>query len=146
MGNLPAKKVLGKKDKKKFRVLMVGLDESGKTTILYRLKMYETYRTEPTVGFNVEEFSNYNSKISMNIWDLGGQKHLRRLWRHYYPGTQVVLFYRWSELIIFQGVIFVFDSSDEERYDIARKEFTKIMNDRAMKECSQVLVFANKQV
>lgn len=90
MGNLPAKKVLGKKDKKKFRVLMVGLDESGKTTILYRLKMYETYRTEPTVGFNVEEFSDHNSKISMNIWDLGGQKHLRRLWRHYYPGTQVL--------------------------------------------------------
>ena len=90
MGNQPAKKLLGKKDKKKFRVLMVGLDESGKTTILYRLKMYETYRTEPTVGFNVEEFSNHNSKISMNIWDLGGQKHLRRLWRHYYPGTQVL--------------------------------------------------------
>ena len=43
-------------------------------------------------------------------------------------------------------MIFVFDSSDDERYDVARKEFTKIMNDRAMKDCSQVLVFANKQV
>ncbi|CAG5108236.1 Oidioi.mRNA.OKI2018_I69.chr1.g3699.t1.cds [Oikopleura dioica] len=130
MGNISAK-TLGKKSKNKFRVLMVGLDESGKTTILYRLKMYETYKTEPTIGFNVEEFSNQNGKISMNIWDLGGKKHLRRLWRHYYPGTQ--------------GVIFVFDSSDDERYDVARKEFIKIMNDRAMKDCSQVLVFANKQ-
>ena len=88
MGNISAK-TLGKKSKNKFRVLMVGLDESGKTTILYRLKMYETYKTEPTIGFNVEEFSNQNGKISMNIWDLGGKKHLRRLWRHYYPGTQV---------------------------------------------------------
>lgn len=62
--------------------------------------------------------------------DVGGQDKIRPLWRHYYTGTQ--------------GLVFVVDSQDKERIEEARTELHKILNDREMKECL-LLVFANKQ-
>ena len=44
-------RMFGKKD---MRILMVGLDAAGKTTILYKLKLGEVVTTIPTIGFNVE--------------------------------------------------------------------------------------------
>lgn len=108
---------------------MIGLDSAGKTTILYRLRMKETYGTVPTVGFNVEEFEH--KKFSINIWDMGGQTNLRRLWRHYFAGTQ--------------GVIYVVDCSDHARLEESKKEFIKVITDREMRDCRCVLVYANKQ-
>ena len=69
------------------RLLMLGLDNAGKTTILFKLKMGEYVTTIPTVGFNVETVTYKNVKF--NVWDVGGQDKLRPLWRHYYTGTQV---------------------------------------------------------
>lgn len=69
------------------RILMLGLDNAGKTTILFKLKMGEYVTTIPTVGFNVETVTYKNVKF--NVWDVGGQDKLRPLWRHYYTGTQV---------------------------------------------------------
>lgn len=66
---------------------MLGLDNAGKTTILYKLKMGESVTTIPTVGFNVETVTYKNVKF--NVWDVGGQDKIRPLWRHYYTGTQV---------------------------------------------------------
>eukprot|EP01084_Bolivina_argentea_P147998 258851_1 len=67
MGGFFAKaleKLLGKKE---MRVLMVGLDAAGKTTILYKLKLGEIVSTVPTIGFNVETVEYKN--ISFTVWD-----------------------------------------------------------------------------
>ncbi|KAK0629441.1 ADP-ribosylation factor [Bombardia bombarda] len=112
------------------RILMLGLDAAGKTTILYVLKEQhqQNLTTIPTVGFNVETVAIKNVKF--NVWDVGGQDKIRPLWRHYYSGTQ--------------GLIFVVDSSDRARIDEARIELHRIVNDREMRD-SLLLVLANKQ-
>ncbi|EFY96547.1 hypothetical protein MHUMG1_10263 [Metarhizium humberi] len=113
---------------KEMRLLMLGLDAAGKTTILYKLKLGQDVTTIPTVGFNVESVTYKNVKF--NVWDVGGQDKIRPLWRHYYSGTQ--------------GLIFVIDSSDRGRMEEAKQELHRIINDREMKD-SLLLVFANKQ-
>lgn len=70
---------------KEMRLLMLGLDAAGKTTILYKLKLGQDVTTIPTVGFNVESVTYKNVKF--NVWDVGGQDKIRPLWRHYYSGT-----------------------------------------------------------
>ncbi|TTB70982.1 ADP-ribosylation factor 1 [Bagarius yarrelli] len=69
MGNIFANlfKAFGKKE---MRILMVGLDAAGKTTILYKLKLGEIVTTIPTIGFNVETVEYKN--ISFTVWDVGG--------------------------------------------------------------------------
>merc|ERR1712124_160271 len=87
--------------KREMRMLMLGLDAAGKTTILYKLKLGEVVTTIPTIGFNVETVEYRN--INFTVWDVGGQDKIRPLWRHYYQNTQ--------------AVIFVVDSSDRERLE-----------------------------
>merc|ERR1712139_672474 len=118
-------KLVGKKD---CRILMVGLDAAGKTTILYKLKLGEVVTTIPTIGFNVETVEYKN--ISFTVWDVGGQDKIRPLWRHYYQGTQ--------------GLIFVVDSNDRDRAEDAREELSKMLNEDEMRD-AVLLVFANKQ-
>mmetsp|Transcript_102404 Transcript_102404/g.294805 ORF Transcript_102404/g.294805 Transcript_102404/m.294805 type:complete len:183 (+) Transcript_102404:80-628(+) len=114
--------------KHEMRILMVGLDAAGKTTVLYRLRLGEVVTTIPTIGFNVEVVAYKN--INFTVWDIGGQDKIRKLWRHYYMGTQ--------------GVIFVVDSSDRERMDDAREELFKMLAEEEMREVA-LLVLANKQ-
>ena len=64
------------------RLLLLGLDAAGKTTILYKLKLDETVETIPTIGFNVETVTYRN--LNFNCWDIGGQFKLRNLWQHYF--------------------------------------------------------------
>merc|ERR1712124_197492 len=97
--------------KQEMRILMVGLDAAGKTTILYKLKLGEVVTTIPTIGFNVETVEYKN--ISFTVWDVGGQDKIRPLWRHYYHH---------------QGLIFVVDSNDRDRIEDAREEMTKMLN------------------
>ncbi|GAC75623.1 cystathionine beta-lyases [Moesziomyces antarcticus T-34] len=118
-------KIFGNKE---MRILMLGLDAAGKTTILYKLKLNQSVTTIPTVGFNVETVQYKNVKF--NVWDVGGQDKIRPLWRHYYTGTQ--------------GLVFVVDSQDRDRIDEARQELHRIIGDREMRDCL-LLVFANKQ-
>merc|ERR1712151_1005959 len=113
---------------KEMRILMVGLDAAGKTTILYKLKLGEVVTTIPTIGFNVETVEYRN--INFTVWDVGGQDKIRKLWRHYYQGTQ--------------GLIFVVDSSDRDRVEDAREELSKMLIEEEMRD-AVVLVFANKQ-
>uniref|UniRef100_A0A6N2KWV6 Leucine-rich repeat-containing N-terminal plant-type domain-containing protein n=2 Tax=Mesangiospermae TaxID=1437183 RepID=A0A6N2KWV6_SALVM len=110
--------------KKEMRILMVGLDAAGKTTILYKLKLGEIVTTIPTIGFNVETVEYKN--ISFTVWDVGGQDKIRPLWRHYFQNTQ--------------GLIFVVDSNDRDRVVEARDELHRMLNEDAV-----LLVFANKQ-
>lgn len=95
------------------RILMVGLDAAGKTTILYKLKLGEVVTTIPTIGFNVETVEYKN--LSFTVWDVGGQDKIRPLWRHYYQGTN--------------GLIYVVDSNDRDRIEDAREEMTKMLNE-----------------
>jgi small GTP-binding protein len=81
------------------RGLMGGLDASGKTTILYKLKLGEVVTTIPTIGFNVETLEYKRSRLT--LWDVGGEDKIRPLWRHYFQNTQFV--------------IWVIDSNDRER-------------------------------
>ncbi|CAN0878893.1 ADP-ribosylation factor 1 [Linum grandiflorum] len=72
--------------KSRVRILMIGLDGSGKTTILYKLKIGETVTTTPTIGFNVETVQYKN--VSFSVWDVGGQHKIRGLWRHYFHDVE----------------------------------------------------------
>ncbi|KAJ2538003.1 Arf GTPase arf1 [Coemansia sp. RSA 1933] len=118
-------RILGKKE---MRILMVGLDAAGKTTILYKLKLGEIVTTIPTIGFNVETVEYKN--ISFTVWDVGGQDKIRPLWRHYFQNTQ--------------GIIFVVDSNDLDRMNEARDELQRMLNEDELRDAA-LLVFANKQ-
>jgi ADP-ribosylation factor protein 1 len=145
---------------REYRLLLLGLDAAGKTTILYKLKVRRNCRhnekwyiygrsmnsraptelcfffcqlgeaitTIPTIGFNVETVEFHN--VSLTIWDVGGQEKIRSLWRHYYQGTQ--------------GLIFVVDSSDIHRFDLAAESLHGLLQQEEMYDAA-VLVFANKQ-
>eukprot|EP00249_Psilotum_nudum_P010950 c22869_g2_i1 orf=1059-1607(-) len=110
------------------RILVLGLDNAGKTTILYRLQVGEVVSTIPTIGFNVETVQ-YNN-IKFQVWDLGGQTSIRPYWRCYFPNTQ--------------AVIYVVDSSDTERLSIAKEEFHAILEEEELRD-AVVLIYANKQ-
>jgi len=121
--------------KKEMRILMVGLDAAGKTTILYKLKLGDVVTTIPTIGFNVETVEYKN--INFTVWDVGGQDKIRPLWRHYFQNTQ--------------GVIFVVDSNDKERIDgnnqseaSAKEELHRMLAEDELRDAI-LLVFANKQ-
>ena len=110
------------------RTLMLGLDAAGKTTILYKLKLGEIVTTIPTIGFNVETVSYKTAMFT--VWDTGGRGKIRPLWRHYYQGTN--------------ALIYVVDSNDRERLDEARSELEHMLREPEL-EGLPVLVFANKQ-
>ncbi|GAV64006.1 Arf domain-containing protein, partial [Cephalotus follicularis] len=114
--------------RKEMRILMVGLDAAGKTTILYKLKLGEIVTTIPTIGFNVETVDYKN--VSFTVWDVGGQDKIRSLWRHYFQNTQ--------------GLIFVVDSNDRERVSEARDELHRMLSEDELRD-AVLLVFANKQ-
>merc|ERR1711881_107079 len=97
--------------KQEVRILILGLDNAGKTTILYRLQVDEVVQTIPTIGFNVETVQYKN--IKFQVWDLGGQTSIRPYWRCYYPNTD--------------AIIFVVDSADTERISIARQELMAML-------------------
>ena len=112
---------------KRQRLTMLGLNNSGTTTILYKLKLGEVVNPTPTIGFNVEEIV-YKSKEYV-IWDVGGTDKIRFLWHHYITADT-------------DALIFVVDSSDRARFDIAKEELDTIL---AITEPGlPLLVFANK--
>ncbi|OWF45432.1 ADP-ribosylation factor 1-like [Mizuhopecten yessoensis] len=86
---------------KEVRVLLLGLDAVGKTTLLYRLKLGEFNLVIPTIGFNVESIQYKD--INFTAWDIGSRDKMRPLFRHYYKGTE--------------AVVIVIDSHDKERLD-----------------------------
>lgn len=112
------------------RVVILGLDGSGKTSILCAMRGL-TLSTPPipTIGFNVESLEYENLVIT--LWDVGGQHKFRPLWKHYYHNAQ--------------AVIFVVDSSDRLRFEEAQKELSKIVSERELKD-ALFLIYANKQV
>ena len=114
--------------KKEIRILILGLDNAGKTTLLYRLKIGEVVTTIPTIGFNVESVTYKN--LNFNVWDLGGQTSIRPYWRCYYSNTA--------------AVVFVIDSTDIDRLETASGELRAMLNEEELRDAA-LLVFANKQ-
>jgi len=113
------------------KILLLGLDSAGKTTILLRLKHGKSAvskSTEPTIGFNVETVK-WN-KIELSVWDVGGQDKLRNFWRHYYKGVSCI--------------IFVVDSNDHQRFKQAKEEIHKLTAEVTLRGVP-ILVLANKQ-
>jgi ADP-ribosylation factor protein 1 len=113
---------------KEMRILMVGLDGAGKTTILYKLRLGEVVTTIPTIGFNVETV--VHDQVAFTVWDVGGQDKIRPLWRHYFQNTQ--------------ALVFVVDSNDKDRIGEAQTELHRMLNEDELRD-AVLLVYANKQ-
>jgi ADP-ribosylation factor-like protein 1 len=113
---------------KENRVLILGLDNAGKTSILYRLQLGTPVATCPTVGFNLETLT-YKS-VTFQVWDLGGQTGIRPFWRCYFSDTD--------------AIIYVVDSTDKERMGVAKHELFALLDEEELKN-SILLIFANKQ-
>jgi len=119
---------LWKRAPKDTRLLMIGLDSAGKTTILYKLKLGDIVNTIPTVGFNVETI--VFKDLRFTVWDVGGQDKIRPLWRHYFQNTS--------------GMIYVVDSNDRDRIEEAARELRHLLNEEELKNIV-LLILANKQ-
>ncbi|KAF7260702.1 hypothetical protein EG68_01768 [Paragonimus skrjabini miyazakii] len=112
------------------KILILGLDGAGKTTLLYWTRLQTAIVTIPTIGLNVEEVKLPKTRITFLAWDIGGQDKLRVLWSRFYEGTK--------------GLIFIVDSSDVQRLDLACEQLQSVLSDPIMKDIP-VLVLANKQ-
>eukprot|EP01028_Stygiella_incarcerata_P006924 TRINITY_DN2822_c0_g1_i1.p1 TRINITY_DN2822_c0_g1~~TRINITY_DN2822_c0_g1_i1.p1 ORF type:complete len:183 (+),score=45.44 TRINITY_DN2822_c0_g1_i1:97-645(+) len=112
---------------KKYRILILGLDNAGKTTILRRLQLGEVVKTSPTVGFNVETVQHRN--VNLEVWDLGGQTSIRPYWRCYFQQTD--------------GIVYVVDSTDSKRLSMSKKELMSLLGEEELYGVP-LIVFANK--
>ncbi len=113
---------------KEYRVLVLGLDNAGKTSVLYRLQIGSVVATVPTVGFNLETLVYKN--LTFQVWDLGGQTGIRPFWRCYFSGTD--------------AIIYVVDSTDKERMGVAKHELFALLDEDELKN-AMLLIMANKQ-
>lgn len=110
-------------------VLILGLDNAGKTATLYALHLGEPMPyTVPTIGFNVEGVRV--GKLDIKMWDIGGQDKFRALWPHYFAQTD--------------GIAFVVDSCDRDRFEIVRSELHRLMSHKELVG-KPFLILANKQ-
>ena len=116
------------KSRNNFKIIILGMQNAGKTTILYRLSLGQLVKTTPTIGSNVEELT-YNN-VKFQAWDLGGQESTRSVWDVYYMNTD--------------AIVYVIDSMDDEYYEESKIQFHKMLNNPALKNAT-ILIFANKQ-
>ncbi|KIN06139.1 hypothetical protein OIDMADRAFT_17176 [Oidiodendron maius Zn] len=112
---------------KEMRILMLGLDNAGKTTIVKKVMGEDVNTVSPTLGFIIKtiDFQGYK----LNIWDVGGQKTLRSYWRNYFEKTD--------------ALIWVVDATDRLRVDDCRRELHDLLLEERLSGAS-LLVFANK--
>lgn len=111
---------------------MLGLDNAGKSTLLYKLKHDASVTTVPTIGFNVEMMDATKSRrnIALTVWDVGGQRAMREHWKSFHHDAA--------------ALVFVVDSSDVARLDEARGELEKTLRSEQLRGRPLVLL-ANKQ-
>ncbi|KAH6564285.1 hypothetical protein BASA50_000737 [Batrachochytrium salamandrivorans] len=117
--------------RRRANVLCVGLDNSGKSTMIQHFKGTDGCKEDviPTVGFSVESFSS--NRISFTAFDMSGQGKYRDLWKHYYPETD--------------AIIFVVDASDRERAAVVRDELDELLGSNVCKSRQiPILFLANK--
>jgi len=116
--------------KKKVRIVVVGLDNSGKTTVLNALKPKKaSLETVPTVGFSTEEFQKHG--VNFCAFDMSGQSRYRNLWEHYYGDVE--------------GIIVVVDATDKLRFAVVKDELETMLQDERVREKKiPVLFLSNK--
>ncbi|CAF0932350.1 unnamed protein product [Rotaria sordida] len=110
------------------RILLLGLDNAGKTTLLKVLASEDISQITPTQGFNIKSVQSTGFKL--NVWDIGGQRKIRPYWRNYFENTDVL--------------IYVIDSSDRKRFDETNQELSELLEEEKLHDVP-LLVFANKQ-
>lgn len=123
-----------------YSVLILGLDNAGKTTLLEQMrhrypktgkgsmKDLRDQTSLPTVGQNMGRVPV--GKVLLKLWDLGGQESLRSLWESYYDDAH--------------AVVFVVDSTDRARIEECRDELDAIVSADVL-EGTPILMLANKQ-
>jgi small GTP-binding protein len=109
------------------KIVMLGLDAAGKTTILYKLQLGEVVTTIPTIGTNIESVQYKN--ICFTCMDVGGRSPIRPLVRHFYQKAS--------------GLIFVVDTNDKERMEQTADELNRALDEESL-SAVPVLIFANK--
>lgn len=112
---------------KKLELCLVGLESTGKTTLLNVLALGHAIETFPTVGLNVKVM--HKEGVQMKVWDLGGQERFRSEWGRYTQGCDCV--------------IFCVDASDYARAELAGQELARLLEDRAL-HTLPLLVCLNK--
>lgn len=117
-----------KKDEKESRILMLGLDNAGKTTVLKKLSEEDISHIMPTQGFNIKSLVHDGFKL--NVWDIGGQKTIRPYWSNYFESSD--------------ALVYVIDSSDRRRLEESGKELAELLAEDKLGGVP-LLVFANKQ-
>jgi signal recognition particle receptor subunit beta len=134
--------------KEEYRILFLGLDASGRTTALYKLKLGEVVTTLPTIGFNVETIDVApsssagllsNHKTTLTVWDVGGCDKIRPLWRHYYAGLDGIVFF-----IDGCDRERMFSKSESDRWSMAQGLFEGTLAEEVLQHVP-ALVFVNKQ-
>jgi len=121
-------------EKREYHVLIIGLENAGKSTLLERLNFEFNKRglppekIRPTVGLNIGRIETKGIRI--NFFDLGGQQGLRSIWEKYYSDSNAVLF--------------VVDSADSERLQEAKQTFESVMEEQKL-ESLPLLLVVNKQ-
>ncbi|KAI8845475.1 ADP-ribosylation factor family-domain-containing protein [Chytridium lagenaria] len=128
--------------KREVRILVLGLDAAGKTSILYRLKLQDSIDVAPPSVSTSKQVHPTSTSLSnplpvkyknivFQMWDCGGQDSIRPLWRHYFKNSN--------------GLVFVVDSTDKSRLDEAGNELRRILESPEMEDVA-VLVVANNRI
>merc|ERR1711962_488813 len=128
MGLLDILRKLKSSPDRELRILLLGLDNAGKTTILKTLASEDITTITPTQGFNIKSVQTEGFKL--NVWDIGGQRKIRPYWRNYFDNTDVL--------------IYVIDSSDSKRFDETEQELQELLCEEKLSG-TPILVYANKQ-
>uniref|UniRef100_A0A803JYN0 ADP-ribosylation factor-like protein 3 n=1 Tax=Xenopus tropicalis TaxID=8364 RepID=A0A803JYN0_XENTR len=121
-------KTLNSFDENGIRIVLLGLDNAGKTTILTRLALEEVSSITPTQGFNIKSVQSQGLKLT--VWDIGGQRAIRTHWKKYLSSTDLL--------------IYVVDSADRKRFEETGQELAELIEDDSLLGVP-LLVFANKQ-
>ena len=108
-----------------FKVLILGLEGAGKTTIFERIRTSDLNYTSPTIGFNVEQVKLDNFII--NLWDFGGHEKIMCLWERYFDNVDLI--------------ILVLDSTDNENVEKVKEIFDII---KSKTKDTFILLLANK--
>jgi len=128
MGLLDILRKLRSAPQEELRILLLGLDNAGKTTLLKVLASEDISHITPTQGFNIKSVQSTGFKL--NVWDIGGQRKIRPYWRNYFENTDVL--------------IYVIDSSDRKRFDETNQELSELLEEDKLHGVP-LLIFANKQ-
>ncbi|EJW03269.1 small GTP-binding protein domain [Edhazardia aedis USNM 41457] len=116
------------KSNNEVKLLFLGLDNAGKTTILYRLFNKEISQIAPTFGYQIHnfEYAKDEKNIKLTILDVGGQQSFRKYWSNYFEKLD--------------GLIFVYDSTDPRKFEDFLDSILEQIDDQRI----PILILANK--